>query len=44
MDPDNDMATGSGDSFNSKNMMKMKYSDFLDKMSSFSIGIAMKDS
>lgn len=44
MDSEVNIGEGSGNSFKPSTATKMKYSEFLDKMSSNSIGVTMKDS
>lgn len=44
MDSDINIGEGSGNSFKPNSQTKMKYNEFLDKMSTNSVGVTMKDS
>jgi hypothetical protein len=44
MDSDINIGVASGNSFKKDSSTKMKYTDFLSKMTEDSLGVAMKDS
>lgn len=43
LDSDINVGLGSGDSFKNGTATKMKYSEFLEKMNSYALGVVMKD-